>query len=234
MPSAFPEFYGLGPTKPLRVYRRNLPHWRQEGATYFVTFRLADSIPHWKVREWRTERNAWYEAHGLTQNLPNAEWQERYRAIPVADRAAFEHRTARQVLSELDRGHGRCILRNSWASAVVAEALHHFDGQRYRCGDFCVMPNHVHWLTLPLPGCELTDILFSIKSFTANQINERLGRSEPVWQRETYDRLVRNSSELLRTRRYIENNLPSHVPSREYNYHRCAWLDTVEAVQLGA
>ena len=29
----------------MRVYERNLPHWRQEGGTYFVTFRLADSLP---------------------------------------------------------------------------------------------------------------------------------------------------------------------------------------------
>ena len=31
--------------KPLRLYRRNLPHWRQDGATYFVTFRLDDALP---------------------------------------------------------------------------------------------------------------------------------------------------------------------------------------------
>ncbi len=29
----------------MRIYDTTLPHWRQAGATYFVTFRLADSIP---------------------------------------------------------------------------------------------------------------------------------------------------------------------------------------------
>ena len=33
------------------IYKRNLPHWRQEGATYFVTFRLADSLPREAIRE---------------------------------------------------------------------------------------------------------------------------------------------------------------------------------------
>ncbi|MCE2692854.1 MAG: hypothetical protein LW645_01085 [Verrucomicrobiaceae bacterium] len=26
-------------------YERNLPHWRQPGVTYFITFRLNDSLP---------------------------------------------------------------------------------------------------------------------------------------------------------------------------------------------
>ncbi|HSG71752.1 MAG TPA: hypothetical protein VLA12_15120, partial [Planctomycetaceae bacterium] len=40
-----PGFRGMHPDLPVRIYRRHLPHWRQEGATYFLTFRLADSIP---------------------------------------------------------------------------------------------------------------------------------------------------------------------------------------------
>jgi hypothetical protein len=40
-----PGFRGLDPNLPIRFYQRHLPHWRQVGATYFVTFRLADSIP---------------------------------------------------------------------------------------------------------------------------------------------------------------------------------------------
>jgi hypothetical protein len=40
-----PGFQGLHPDKLLCTYQRHLPHWRQEGATYFVTFRLGDSLP---------------------------------------------------------------------------------------------------------------------------------------------------------------------------------------------
>src|SRR6516165_10187995 len=46
-----PGFQGLHPDKPVTVYQRHLPHWRQEGATYFVTFRLADSLPQYKLDE---------------------------------------------------------------------------------------------------------------------------------------------------------------------------------------
>src|SRR5258707_12522120 len=38
-----PGFQGLHPDKPVTAYQRHLPHWRQDGATYFVTFRLADA-----------------------------------------------------------------------------------------------------------------------------------------------------------------------------------------------
>jgi len=41
-----PGFQGLHPERPVTIYERHLPHWRQPGATYFVTFRLADSLRH--------------------------------------------------------------------------------------------------------------------------------------------------------------------------------------------
>src|SRR5213080_653790 len=46
-----PGFQGLHPDKPITVYQRYLPHWRQDGATYFVTFRLADALPQSKLDE---------------------------------------------------------------------------------------------------------------------------------------------------------------------------------------
>ena len=39
--------------------RNRLPHWQQPGATYFLTFRLADSIPWEKLGPWMDEREAW-------------------------------------------------------------------------------------------------------------------------------------------------------------------------------
>ena len=54
-----PEFRGFDETLPVRFYRRHLPHWRQEGATYFVTFRLADALPQNKLRELAALREQW-------------------------------------------------------------------------------------------------------------------------------------------------------------------------------
>jgi putative DNA methylase len=113
-----------------------------------------------------------------------------------ADRAYFA-----RMIRFLNEGHGACRLRDPRASAAVLEAMEHFAGDRYELGDRKVLPNHVHVLVRPLPGFELEAILHSWKSYTAKAINSLLGRSGPVWQQESYDRLVRDSSELGRTER---------------------------------
>ena len=41
------------------MYQRHLPHWRQDGATYFVTFRLADSLPQSKLDELKALKAEW-------------------------------------------------------------------------------------------------------------------------------------------------------------------------------
>jgi hypothetical protein len=40
-----------------------LPHWQQEGAVYFVTFRLGDSLPSRLLTQWENDRNAWLRLH---------------------------------------------------------------------------------------------------------------------------------------------------------------------------
>src|SRR2546423_14993682 len=41
--------------------RRNLPHWSQTGCTYFVTYRLADSLPKLKLLELQRQKAIWIE-----------------------------------------------------------------------------------------------------------------------------------------------------------------------------
>jgi putative DNA methylase len=48
--------------------------------------------------------------------------------------------------------------------------------------------------------------MHSLKSFTANRANRLLGRHGPFWQREYYDRLIRNEEELDRALRYVIHN----------------------------
>jgi len=58
----------------------------------------------------------------------------------------------------------------------------------------------------PRPNFALSDILHSWKSFTANVINERLRTTGPLWQKESFDRIVRSARSLERIREYIVNN----------------------------
>ena len=58
-----PGFRGLQPHIPIRFYARHLPHWRQDGATYFVTFRLNDALPPAELEMLRSIRRRWEMAH---------------------------------------------------------------------------------------------------------------------------------------------------------------------------
>jgi REP element-mobilizing transposase RayT len=200
--SGLSETTGFDPYKEIHQTRRkNYPHWLQEGGTYFVTFRLADSIPQSRIKEYEELRRKWQEHHH-----PPYTQQERDR---------FNELFCERVDKWLDEGAGACCLRDSAFSEIVANVLQHFDGMRYKLDEWVVMPNHVHLIVQPLGDHQLPDILHSWKSFSSNQINRALKRSGRLWQKEYYDHLIRNTEELYRIRSYIRNNPQKagiHVP----------------------
>ena len=53
----------FNPYADIRFTANRLPHWQQEGVVYFVTFRLADAIPHKLRTRWESEREAWLRLH---------------------------------------------------------------------------------------------------------------------------------------------------------------------------
>jgi len=211
---------------PVRIYWRNLPHWRQNGATYFVTFRLADSIPMHVAMAWATEREAWLKAWGIHPGLVEEERRRRYLAIPRVQRRAYELLEARRFLSELDKCHGRCELRDPRAREVLVDALHFQHEGRGYCGDYVVMPNHGHWLVQPRRPAELEDILHSVKRHSSLMVNRLMGRAGKLWQRESFDHIVRSREALEWYRSYIADN-PKKARLREHesSYYRADWLD---------
>lgn len=63
------------------------------------------------------------------------------------------------------------MLRQPEVSAIVAESLLHFDGDRYLLTDFAVMPNHVH-LLVAFPDADAMLLqCTSWKPYTATKIN---------------------------------------------------------------
>ena len=71
---------------------------------------------------------------------------------------------------------------------------------------FVVMPNHVHMLCTPGRGQSLAGIMHSVKSFTSSEANKMLNRSGRFWQKEYFDRYLRNARQFAKTIAYIENN----------------------------
>jgi hypothetical protein len=180
-----PGFQGLREDKSLKVYVRHLPHWRQEGATYFVTFRLGDSLPRAKLEELAALRR---------------EWQQ--RQLPPLSPEALESLARQQagyLEKWLDQGMGSCVLKEPSCAALLTQALHHFDGERYQLGAYVVMPNHVHVIVRPLATeYSLEMIVGSWKQFSSKRINALMGAKGDLWQQECFDRMVRDEEHLYR------------------------------------
>ena len=187
-----PVFHGFDEHALIKMTRRHLPHWEQEGATYFVTFRLADSVPKSLLNQWRDELEAWLKFHPVPWDYKTArEYESRFVASPE---------------KWLDESHGECLLRDARAGEILAETLRHFDGKRYWLDVFVVMPNHVHALVQPKVGHSLSSILHSWKSFSAHAIKKSLKHEANVWMEESHDRIVRDWESLSNYRRYIISN----------------------------
>jgi len=203
------EVHYFAPFLPLDIDERHLPHWKQEDVTYFVTFRLIDSLPKLKLEHWRNERELW-----LASN------QKPYSSEKLAEyRELFSER----INQWLDAGSGSCLLAKKQNAEVVQTALQHFDGERYRLSSYVIMANHVHVLVSPRSGCKLADILHSWKSFTANEVNRLSGTHGSVWQDESYDHIVRSPEELNLYTRYIQENV------EQSNGTALARIDRLEA-----
>lgn len=99
---------------------------------------------------------------------------------------------------------------------VVADALRHFDGERYELASFVVMPNHVV-LFRPLDGYALGEIVKSWKGFTAREINKGMGKSGSLWQDEYWDRLIRSERHFHKVAEYIRKN-PAKAALRDGEY----------------
>jgi len=191
-PVATSRLRPVDPRAPVIQTRRRLPHWEQQGATFFITFRLADAVPQKLLRQWKEELETWRKFHPEPWDASTKyEYQKRFH-------------DAREAW--LDQGHGECILRRPQIAATIANSLRRFDGDRYALDSFVVMPNHVHVLVRPHEADSLSEILHSWKSFSAKEINKLRERSGAVWQDENYDRMVRDFAELERYRDYIKEN----------------------------
>lgn len=212
--------------RPMRVYHRDLPHWRQFGCTYFVTFRLSDSIPAGVRRELEYEQSLWLKARGITYDGPRGQWRSELRRLSQEDQFRFEKHFNQQVQACLDRGLGHCWLHKRDCIALLRQELLRADAYQHHVGDFVIMPNHVHLLTTPIDGQELELVLKSIKGQAAIACNRQVGQSGAFWQSESHDHIVRNLKQLVIYRQYIAANPARAVIAvPDEALYRADWMD---------
>ncbi len=176
----------------LIITERKLPHWKQKNVTYFITFRLADSIPIKKLNEIKLKKANWEELH--TKPYSDDEWSE-YVTI-----------YSEKIQEYLDAGIGSCVLRNYKNSKIVADALKYFDQEKYILDEWVVMPNHIHVIITPINGVDISKIVHSWKSFSALEINKNLDSNGTLWLKERHDHIIRNKKQLRAIRKYILEN----------------------------
>jgi type I restriction enzyme R subunit len=191
------------PKAELLVHDRLRPHWSQAGAIVFVTFRTIDSIPRSVIQRWDREKNDWLNHRGL---LTGRHWSDVLADLDESVRGEFNQHFNRCRETYLDECHGRCLLRDPALSQIVADSLMHFDGERYRMGDFIVMPNHVHF-PAAFPDPDAMEAQFdSWMHYTAFRIHQKIGEKGHFWQQEPFDHLVRSLEQYEYLRRYIVDN----------------------------
>ena len=182
----------FNPYAEIRHTEDRLPHWQQQGAVYFTTFRLADSVPDNLLNEWESERAIWLQFHPAPWSTDvEQEYHKRFSG-------AMER--------WLDAGHGACILRRADCAQIVFETLQYFDGKRLALISSAVMPNHVHAIFVQGADYPLEKLMASWKRFTARKINALLHRCGSLWQRDYFDRLVRDDRHFRNCVRYIRRN----------------------------
>lgn len=183
-------------------YRRRLPHIQPEGATFFVTSRLAGSLPIEVMERLIQEKRQVDEEVGKISDKKEC-----------AEKTYLE---ARKYFAKWDQeldhsSTGINFLSNSRIADMVAESLHYHDGKVYELLAYCIMPNHKHIVFTPLKENNekyypLSKIMHSLKRHTANEANLILRREGEFWQHENYDHFARDEKELERIVKYVLYN----------------------------
>jgi REP element-mobilizing transposase RayT len=174
-------------------YKRRLPHIQIAGATYFITFRLANSLP-------------------LEALDRLAEERQKINQLPQSQKEAAHQAWFSKYDDYLDHAlSGDLHLKNPQIADMVADSIRFREEKTYDLISYCIMFNHVHLVCTPLLKEKeiyfgLAEILHSLKRHTAQEANKILQRNGAFWQDESYDHFIRNESELERTVKYVLYN----------------------------
>ena len=108
---------------------------------------------------------------------------------------------------------------------TILDAVTFLARKKYNLFAAVIMPDHMHLLFQPISKSiegsivnyySLSEIMHSIKSYTAQQIGGM------VWQHESYDHLIRNDQDFLETMNYIvKNPVKAGLVEHHSNY---SWL----------
>ncbi len=169
---------------------KKLPHWQPAGATFFVTMRLAGSIPKHIIAQYKAQKDE--DAKGLKQQFENEPLilKEKLYNLDKQYFGIFD--------KELDKANEPYWLKQPEIAQIVANSIDFFEKEDKNLTNYayCIMPNHLHWvLKLNDDAPILYKILQRMKRHTARQANKILNRQGQFWEEESYDHIVRDAKE---------------------------------------
>ena len=188
-------------------YRHRLPHIQPEGFCFFVTFRLADSIPKIKLKHLQ---DSYYNAlqqiniheDGIGKNILILELRKKY--LIKYD----------ELLDQIKSG--KHYLKRDEIASIVAEQIERFDGTYYDLLAYCIMSNHVHLLidcSVQIKSndfdesyTQLDQIMHRIKGASSRFCNQALHKTGKFWEHESYDIYIRDEKMLQNVISYILEN----------------------------
>lgn len=129
------------------VTRRWLPHWYMPGAAHFVTYRLADTLPA-HVRSKLNSRRDQLLKQKPPEGTSIAEFRLKVHEqlfVHYDDYLDAQHRSNHSPAGSVPNW-----LADPRVAAIVRSNLYHHHGSKYHLLAYCIMPNHVHVLLLPM------------------------------------------------------------------------------------
>lgn len=213
----------------ITYYKRNLPHYLPLGYAFFVTFRLANSLPLHIINKLQEQhKNNINRITGIISKSAKLETYNEYQ---------------QKYFEEFDSWLDRYEESPKWLAderiiTIIKGIIHSLDEKEYDLIAYTIMPNHVHIVFRPIIDRDssrspqqnaanndtnaqgndmnvvlhnkktsiVTETLRRIKGSAARECNKILNRSGSFWQHESYDHVVRDSDDLNRIVEYVLNN----------------------------
>ena len=187
----------------------SFPHLYPPGATFFITFRLNDSLPKNIIEELKREFEV-AQKNIIISNKKDSWKEKELNSLRQRIFGKYEH--------QLDQHpYGACYMNDPKIALIIANRISSYNNQYYTINNFCIMPNHVHLLvntscqliqnTLEIPEnyVEVSRWMKLIKGGSAFSINTELKRKGKLWA-ESFDHFSRSEEETERISAYISNN----------------------------
>lgn len=174
-------------------YTRKLPHWQPKEETFFITYRLAGSLPTHIIAELK-------DNYFKEKLKPENQSEERKHLIRQEYFILFDNHFEKN----LNEPHW---LKDNGLAKTVMDSLLFNDKTQYTLWTACIMSNHVHILISTFEDSLLLNkILQNHKKFTAVQCNKLLNRTGKFWAEESFDTIIRDNAHFWNTVQYIINN----------------------------